>query len=177
MNQSVRHLTMEELETGLDEICRSPADKGPIMMIVKRPQVGERVVLEVAELDVDEGLVGDNWRTRGSSKTPDKSAHPEMQINVMNSRVIDLVAAGKERWRLAGDQLFIDLDLSTVNLPPATRLSIGSAVIEVTPLPHSGCKKFVERFGVEAAKFVNSAIGKKALPTWYQCESSTIWLG
>jgi len=105
--------------------------------------------------------VGDNWRTRSSSRTPDGSAHPDMQLNVMNSRVIALVAQNKDRWPLAGDQLFIEMDLSAANLPPGTRLAIGSAVIEVTAQPHTGCKKFVERFGLDAMKFVNSPVGEQ----------------
>jgi len=143
----IKHLTKAELEAGLAEIRQSPKDEGVLEMIVRRPQSGEREVLAVGELDLIEGLVGDNWRTRGSSLTADGSAHPEMQLNVMNSRVIALVAQNKGRWHLAGDQLFIDLDLSAENLPPGSRLAIGSAVIEVTAPPHTGCQKFVERFG------------------------------
>ncbi len=105
--------------------------------------------------------MGDNWRTRGSSHTADGSSHPDMQLNIMNSRVIALVAQNKERWQLGRDQLFIAMDLSAENLPPGTRLAIGSSVIEVTAQPHTGCKKFVARFGLEAMKFVNSPLGKQ----------------
>ena len=118
-------------------------------------------MLEEGELDLEEGLVGDNWRSRGSAMTADGSAHPEMQLNVMNARTIDLVAQTKDRWHLAGDQFFIDLDLSPENLPVGQQLSVGTAVIEVTPLPHSGCKKFVSRYGLDAMKFVNSPVGKQ----------------
>ena len=156
-----KHLTMEELEAGLAEVCQSPKDEGVLEMIVRRPQTGAREVLAEGELDLIEGLVGDNWRTRGSSMTADGSAHPEMQLNIMNSRVIDLVAQNKERWQLAGDQLFMDLDLSAENLPPGSRLAIGSSVIQVTAEPHTGCKKFVERFGADAIKFVNSSAGRQ----------------
>jgi MOSC domain-containing protein YiiM len=159
MPSPVRHLTREELETGLSELT-SPRDNGLLELIVRRPRVGEREVLPTGTLDVREGLVGDSWIARGSSKTPDKKAHPDMQVNVMNSRVIQLIAQQKERWPLAGDQLFVDLDLSDGNLPPGTRLTIGSAVIEITSLPHTGCAKFVERFGVDAMKFVNSPSGR-----------------
>jgi MOSC domain-containing protein YiiM len=79
----------------------------------------------------------------------------------MNARVIDLVAREKDRWSLAGDQLFIDLDVSAENLPPGTRLALGSAVIEVTNQPHTGCKKFAARFGLDALKFVNSPVGRQ----------------
>jgi hypothetical protein len=156
-----RHLTMAELEAGLDEIRRSPKDGGILSLIVRRPQIGEREVLAQGELDLAEGLVGDNWRMRGSSRTADGSAHPEMQLNVINTRLIALVAQDESRWQLAGDQLFVDLDLSIENLPPGTQLAIGSAVIEVTPIPHTGCQKFVSRFGADAMKFVNSPVGKE----------------
>lgn len=156
-----KHLTMEDLEAGLDIIRQSPKDAGVLALIVRRPQIGEREVLKEGELSLDEGLVGDSWRTRGSSRTNDGSAHPDMQINIMNARAIALIAQETDRWQLAGDQLFLDLDLSTENLPPGTQLLIGSAVIEVTPQPHTGCKKFVSRFGLDAMKFVNSPVGKQ----------------
>jgi hypothetical protein len=158
---SPKHLTMTELESGLDEIRRSPKDAGILEMIVCRPRADEREVMTEAELHLAEGLVGDNWRWRGSSRTADGSAHPEMQLNIMNSRVIALVAQGQERWPLAGDQLYLDLDLSQENLPAGTRLSLGTSVIEVTAQPHTGCKKFVARFGLEAMQFVNSDVGKQ----------------
>jgi len=157
----VRHLTMDELEAGLAQIRQSPTDEGVLELIVRRPQINEREVLEKGELDLAEGLVGDTWRARGSSRTSDGSSHPDMQLNVMNARAIALVAQHKDRWPLAGDQLFIDLDLSAENLPAGTRLAIGSAVIEVTAQPHTGCKKFVARFGLDAMKFVNATVGKQ----------------
>jgi hypothetical protein len=156
-----KHLTMEELEARLDHIRRSPDDNGVLKMIVRRPRTDEREVLEVGELDRTEGLKGDNWSTRGSDLTEDGSAHPDMQLNLMNSRVIALLAQDKERWQLAGDQLFVDMDLSAENLPPGSRLAIGSALIEVTDQPHTGCKKFAERFGVDAMRFVNTPMGRK----------------
>lgn len=157
----MRHLTQEELEAGLEEILKSPRDRGVVKLIVRRPETERREVLEEGVLDPAFGLEGDNWLSRGSRATPDGSAHPEMQLNIMNSRVIALVAQDPERWALAGDQLYIDMDLSPENLPPGTRLSIGSAIIEVTSPPHTGCKKFVARFGKDAMVFVNSGIGKK----------------
>lgn len=129
--------------------------------IVRRPAVDVREVLREGTLDPTEGLVGDSWKKRGSSRTPDGSAHPDMQLNVMNARSIALVAREKDRWQLAGDQLFIDLDLSAQNVPPGTRLAVGSAVIEVTAQPHTGCRKFAARFGTDALKFVNSPLGRQ----------------
>ncbi len=157
----IKYLTLAELETGLNEIRQSPKDEGVLKMIVARPNVDEREILETGELNLETGLVGDNWKTRGSSRTTDGFGHPEMQLNIMNSRVVSLIAQTKERWQLAGDQLFIDLDLSDENLPPGSRLRIGSAVIEITAIPHNGCRKFTERFGVDAIRFVNSETGKR----------------
>jgi hypothetical protein len=157
----MKHLTMAELEAGLDNIRKSPKDEGVLDLIVRRPQVDEREPLQNGELHPAEGLVGDSWCSRGSSRTPDGTSHPDMQLNVMNSRVIALVAQDRARWQLAGDQLFIDLDLSAENLPAGTRLALGSAVIEVSPQPHTGCKKFVGRFGLDAMQFVNSDLGKQ----------------
>jgi hypothetical protein len=156
----MQHLTYEELQAGLDLIRLSPKDQGRLELIVARPESNARVVLETAELSLDVGLVGDSWKLRGSSRTSDGSAHPEMQINIMNARSVALVAQSKDRWPLAGDQLYVDLDLSGDNLPVGTRLEIGSALLEVTEQPHTGCKKFVQRFGLDAMKFVNSSTGR-----------------
>jgi MOSC domain-containing protein YiiM len=130
-------------------------------MIVRRPQIGTREVVTEAELDTHVGLVGDNWRTRGYRRTADGSAHPDMQLTLMNARAIALVAQTKERWALAGDQLFVDFDLSDAHIPPGTQLLIGTALVEVTAEPHTGCRQFAARFGVDAVKFVNSPIGKQ----------------
>jgi hypothetical protein len=158
---SVRHLTLDELRAGLPHIERSPKDHGTLRLIVRRPRVGHREVVSEAELDETAGLVGDTWSARSSSRTADGSPHPEMQLNIINARVIDLLAQSEERWPLAGDQLYLDLDLTDDNLPAGTRLAIGSAVIEVTALPHTGCGKFAQRFGVDATTFVNSKEGRR----------------
>jgi hypothetical protein len=157
----VRHPSREQLEAGLDEIRRAPADNGVLRMIVRRPEVDAREVLDEGRLDLVEGLAGDSWKLRKSSRTPDGSPHPDMQLNVMNARAAALVAGDESRWALAGDQLYVDMDLSVANLPAGTRLAIGTAVIEVTPQPHTGCAKFVSRFGLDAMKFVNSPVGRE----------------
>lgn len=158
---TVMYLTTEQLEAGLDRVRQAPKDGGRLEMIVRRPRVDAREVLEEGELDLEMGLVGDSWLERGSSRTADGSAHPDMQLNVINARLLDLVAQDKARWQLAGDQLIVDFDLSEENIPPGTQLAIGSAVIEVTAQPHTGCQKFVARFGREAMLFVNSPVGKQ----------------
>ena len=157
----VKHLTTAELEAGLPHICHSPADEGELVLIVRRPSFSEREILDEGELDTQVGLVGDNWSTRGSSRTADGSAHPDMQLTLMNSRTVALIAQDKERWPLAGDQLYTDLDLSEKNLPAGTRLRMGTAVIEVTAQPHTGCKKFMARFGRDALAFVSTPVGKQ----------------
>ena len=157
----MRHVTMEQLQAEFEEICRSPRDEGVLELIVRRPRSGEREVLDEGELDLAEGLIGDNWKARGSARTRDGSSHPEMQLSIMNSRVIALLAQEKGRWPLSGDQLFIDMDLSVTNLPPGTHLIIGSAVIEVTAQVHTSCRTFVTRFGPDAMRFVNSPVGRR----------------
>ena len=159
--QNVYQLSMKELESGMDHIRQAPKDNGVLKMIVRRPREDEREIVDSAELDLLEGLVGDNWKARGSRHTPDGSANLNAQITVMNSRATALVAQAEERWALAGDQLYVDLELSDANLPAGTHLTIGSAILEVSAEPHTGCKKFSSRFGVEAMKFVNSPEGKR----------------
>jgi MOSC domain-containing protein YiiM len=145
--------TAEHLEAGLEHVRAAPPDEGLLELIARRPAVGEREVLDEAELDVERGLVGDSWSLLG--KTPNRKA----QVTLMNARSAALIAGDHDRWPLAGDQLYVDLDLSSDNLPPGTRLAIGSAIVEVSDLPHLGCGKFTERFGAEAREFVNSPQG------------------
>jgi hypothetical protein len=153
---------MAALQAGLKHVRCSPSSEGRLAWIVRRPQTDQREVLQAGLLSLEEGLVGDNWKTRGSKRTPDGSAHPEMQLNLINARFIALLAQEQERWQLAGDQFFIDLDLSDANLPPGTRLAIGEqAVIEITAQPHTGCAKFRARFGDDALRLVNSPEGRQ----------------
>jgi hypothetical protein len=157
---TITHLTMAELEAGLGHIRAAPRDDGAVELIVRRPSVGARELLDVGELDARDGLKGDTWIMRASSRTPDRRRHPDMQLNVMSARAVALVAQVRERWALAGDQLYVDMDLSEANLPPWTKIALGTAVIEVTDQPHTGCAKFLERFGADAMRFVNSPVGR-----------------
>lgn len=157
---SIEHTTSERLQAGLAHVLQAPKDGGPIELVVRRPSIDARELLDRATFDVHEGLVGDSWKRRSSSRTADGSPHPDMQVTIMSSRAIALFAGPRERWALAGDQLFVDLDLSAANLPPGTRLTAGPVVFEVTAQPHTGCGKFVERFGLDALKFVNSPEGR-----------------
>jgi hypothetical protein len=147
------HLSAQELEESVEHILQSPRDAGELKLIVRRPAVDQREALARANLDEANGLDGDNWSIRNN-------VDPDMQLNIMNARVIATVAQTPERWPLAGDQLFIDLDLSRENLPPGTQIALGDAIIEVTEPPHTGCKKFAARFGVDAMVFVNSGRGR-----------------
>jgi hypothetical protein len=157
---NVATVSVQDLEAGLDHVRRSPSGTGTVELIVRRPAVDEREVVDEGTLDLDEGLVGDSWRARGSGRRPDGSANLDAQVTVMNARLAALVAGERERWPLAGDQLYVDLDLSADNLPPGTRLAVGSAVLEVTAEPHTGCAKFSARFGSDALRFINSAAGR-----------------
>lgn len=156
----VQNLTFEELNAGLDLIRQSPADRGVLRGIVVRPASDERTSLGECAISPQGGVHGDNW-VRGCWMTlPDGQPHPDVQIAIMNARTIALIARTERRWQLAGDNLYVDLDLSDENLPPGQRLSIGTAVLEITAVPHNGCGKFALRFGGDAVKFVNSKIGK-----------------
>jgi MOSC domain-containing protein YiiM len=150
------HLELTTLQAGLDEVRLSPVDGGRVELIVRRPAEDEREVLVEGELSTKAGLVGDKWRVARDGKEP----NPEAQLTLMNARAAALVAGGADHGGLAGDQLYVDLDLSHENLPPGTLLAVGSAVIEVTAEPHTGCGKFARRFGVDALKFVNSRDGR-----------------
>jgi hypothetical protein len=157
----VEHLSRDRLEAGLGRICDSPKDGGRLVLVVRRPSVGERDLPADAVIDQVAGLDGDNWRARGSKSTPDGSADPQRQVTVMNARVAELVAGGTGRMQLAGDQLYVDFDISVENLPPGSLLAVGQAVLRVSEEPHLGCAKFVERFGSEAMRFVNGRTGRK----------------
>ena len=155
-------LPLATLRTRLDWIRAAPADDGRLELIVRRPAVEQRELLELAVLDEREGLLGDNWRERPSSESADGGPSPDAQVTVINARAAAAVTGvdDRERWALAGDQLYVDLDIGEANLPPGSRRRIGGAVLEVTALPHTGCGKFSRRFRVDALKFVNSADGR-----------------
>src|SRR5918992_3000557 len=154
-----RHFSTAELEARLEDVRAAPADAGRLELVVRGPVEGERDELDAGELDLVEGLVGDRWAGGKRGRTPD----PATQLTLMSARAAELVAGSRERWALAGDQLYVDIDLSESNLPAGTRLAIGEVVVELSAEPHTGCKKFVSRFGLEAMLFVNSPEGR-ALP-------------
>jgi hypothetical protein len=155
------YVAAETLEAGVDHIRQSPKTTGAVQLIVRRPEAGLRDTPSEARLDESVGLVGDNWLARGSRMTPDQRANPDAQLTLMNARAIALIAGAPARWPLAGDQLYVDLDLSAANLPAGTRLRIGEAVIEITAEPHTGCGKFKARYGPAAVALVNSPQGRE----------------
>jgi hypothetical protein len=155
-----QHRTRAQLEAGLAEVRRSPAAEGPVLRIVRRPATDQREVVPAAALDPADGMVGDSWKDRGSGRMPDGSSDPEAQLTIMNSRFAALVAGGPDGWEIAGDQLYVDLDLGVENLPPGTRLAVGSAVVQVSEVPHTGCVKFSGRFGPDALRLTASPEGR-----------------
>jgi MOSC domain-containing protein YiiM len=144
-----------DLDAHLDAIRSAPHDEGLLELIVLRPAVDERVSVDEALLDPAEGIVGDGWRARGNRHTPDGSADPEDQVTLMSTRVLAAIEPDRARWPLAGDQLYVDMDLGAENLPAGTRLAIGGAVVVVSAKPHTGCAKFAARFGADARAWIN----------------------
>lgn len=161
MTEMPAHKDLETLNAGLFEITQAPDDNGTLGLIVTRPAAGERVVREEGRLTTHDGLEGDNWRQRTTSRTGDVEPQTDNQVTLMNIRVVRLLDDDAARWPLAGDQLYVDLNLSDDNIPAGQRLRIGEAIVEVSALPHTGCRQFAERFGADAMRFVNSEDGKR----------------
>jgi hypothetical protein len=151
-------LSYATLQAGLDSCRDAPREAGTIELIVCRPEIDERRVLDEAELTLGAGLIGDNWYVKPSSRLgrPDSAT----ELTMMSARAAALIAGPREHWPLAGDQLYVEFDISKANLPPGTRLAVGTAEIEITDQPHTGCGKFIKRFGIDAQKFVNSPDGR-----------------
>ena len=154
----MEHQTAEALRVGLPDVEAAPSDKGVIRLIVRRPTYDKREVVNEAELDIERGLVGDNWPSRATigADGPERFA----QLTLMNARYASLIAGDVEAWPPAGDQVYVDLDLSLSNVPAGSRLQLGTAVIEISAEPHTGCAKFSARFGSEALRLANSEHGR-----------------
>lgn len=160
METTIHHLTTEQLTEGLGHVRQSPSDHGVLKAIVIRPASNERVTLKQADLSPDGGVHGDRWADGCWMTLPDGRPHPDVQVALTNARFIDLIAPEPYRRPLAGDNLYVDLDLSDENLQPGSRLALGTAVIEVTAVPHNGCKKYAQRYGQDAVRFINTPVGK-----------------
>ncbi len=142
-----------EIEAGMAHVAASPKDAGRVEAIFIRPETDEREALQEVRISPEGGVEGDRWSRSGrEEKAPD----PRSQVSLMNVRVLNLIAPDKERWPMAGDNLIVDLDLDVENLPVGQRLSIGNAVLEVTEVPHPGCKKFLARYGKDAMGYINA---------------------
>jgi MOSC domain-containing protein YiiM len=152
--------TPRDFAPHLDAVRAAPADRGRVESIVLRPKVDERVVVQAAMIDAEDGVVGDSWRARGSSRRPDGSANPDSQVTVMSVRTLAAIEPDESRWPLAGDQLLVDADLSIDNLPIGSRFAVGDVILEVSETPHTGCSKFSARFGSDALRWVNSPEGR-----------------
>lgn len=158
---AAKHRSAPELEAGFGHVLDSPCDGGAVEMIVRRPGVNRREVIEEGRLTFEAGLEGDTWDRRKGYVTEDGALDPDAQLTLTNSRFTDLIAGSRDRWPLAGDQIHVDLDLSAENLPPGTRLRLGEAVVEITALPHTGCSKYARRFGAEALRFTAQPEGRR----------------
>lgn len=150
------------LDRHLAHVLASPRDAAPLELVVARLAPGERETLDAGVLDPVNGLVGDTWLARGSRSMPDHAANPAAQLTLVNTRVLEAIESDRSRWPLAGDQLYLDLDLSEENLPAGTRLTIGTAVLVVTELPHTGCAQFSARFGADALRWISTPTGRAA---------------
>ena len=152
--------TDRDFEPFLADVRAAPRDGGRLELIARRPAVDKRELVDAAELDTTFGVIGDSWFERGSSRTPDGLANPESQVTLISTRVLRAIEQDTDRWPLAGDQLYVDFDLSIEALPPGSRLAIGSALLEVSEQPHTGCAKFSARFGSDALRWINSPVGR-----------------
>ncbi len=159
-SDSARHRSTADLEAALPHIREAPGSTGTIELIVRRPGEDAREVLDVAEINDAEGVAGDTWNQRGSPSSADGGLHPDAQITIMSARAAAAVIGPVERWPLAGDQIYADLDISHETLPAGAQLSLGDAILEVTAKPHRGCAKFAARFGRDALRFVNTGEGR-----------------
>ena len=142
-----RYPMLDHLARGLVALADAPKDRGRVALLVRRVEGGLRETPERACLVPDLGFPGDAW---GRQKQP----RPEAQLTVMQIDVAGLIANGQP-LTLSGDNLFLELDLSTPNLPAGSRVRVGGATLEVTSKPHNGCQKFRARFGPEALRFVS----------------------
>lgn len=155
----MEYVTLSEIEQRLEWVLAAPAERGRVEALVVRPAVDQRESLERVMFSPQQGVVGDNWLTSCWKKLPNGESDPDVQVAIMNARMIEVLTNDKSRWPLAGDQLFVDFDLSVNNLAVGDRLQVGAAVLEITAEPHRGCSKFKKRFGPDALAFVNSKQG------------------
>jgi MOSC domain len=155
----MKYMTEQDIEQRMDWVLDSPTDRGRVELIVVRPKTNGRESLAQAEFSPEGGVAGDNWLTHCWKKTASGASDPEVQVAIMNARMIEVLAGDKSCWPPAGDQLFVDFDLGVENLRLGDQLEIGGAVLEIAAEPHRGCQKFKQRFGEAALHWVNSTQG------------------
>ena len=154
--------TLDELQLGWNELLAAPRDSGRLELIVARPKTNERRLLNEAVLTPEGGMPGDNWAIACWKSLPDGRPDPAVQMTLMSTRLARLVMGDDPQdWALAGDQLYVDFDLSEDNLPPGTTLKLGESVLEITSEPHRGCSKYRNRFGADALKFISTPEGQR----------------
>ena len=153
------YIASSEIEARFEWVLEAPADAGRVESLVIRPAVNQREPLQRVMFSPQQGVEGDNWLSSCWKKLPSGESDPDVQVAIMNARMIEVLTNDKSRWPLAGDQLFVDFDLSVGNLAVGDRLQVGAAVLEITAEPHRGCSKFKKRFGQDALTFVNSPQG------------------
>ena len=153
------NVALAEIETRLNWVLASPNDSGHVTTLVVRPAVNQREMPGKAMFSPQLGVACDNWSTSCWKKLPDGKSDPEVQVAIMNARMIEVLTKDNTLWPLAGDQLFVDFDLSVANLKTGDQLQVGAAVLEITAESHQGCNKFKQRFGENALAFVNSTLG------------------
>ena len=113
------HRSADELTAALDDIRQSPASSGTVELIVRRPAENEREVLDEGVLDLELGLVGDVWKDRGSSRTPDRSANPDAQLTVMNARAAHAIAGTRSVGRSRATSCTSTSTSASRTFPPA----------------------------------------------------------
>ena len=148
-------LTTDQLAAALTWIREAPRGRGTLELIVCRPGVGARAVIDEVTFDLELGVVGDTWSTR--TRPGGLPPNPEAQVTIMSARVAEVIAGAREAWPAAGDQLYVDLAL---DVDVGTRFAVGTSVLEVSASPHTGCAKFTQRFGSEVTRWVNSREGR-----------------
>ncbi len=154
--------TLDQLTAKLPGLLEAaPKVNGKLDMIIMRPEHGARVPLGTVEVTAKGGVAGDHWAKGCWSSLPDGSPNPDVQICMMMSGCIEAIAGEKANWPAAGDNFFLDMDLTPANMPPGTCFAIGSAEFVVTDEPHNGCQSFIDRYGRDACLFVNTGPGKE----------------
>lgn len=157
--------TFKSLDQLMDKLpgilAAAPKDEGRLDLIVMRPDTGERVLPQSFEVTAENGVVGDHWKRGSGYALDDGTGDPDAQICMMMSGCIEAIAGPSENWAPAGDNFFLDMDLTPVNMPPGTSFAIGTAEFIVTELPHNGCQSFIDRYGRDACLFVNTGKGKE----------------